>query len=750
MLLRKTVSSAMLVLLVLGMLAVTLGIQPASADVDWWPMFHHDPNHTGTSTSIGPTTNNLLWRYTTGGAVFSSPAIVGGLVYVGSEDGNVYCLNAVTGSLVWRYTTGGAVFSSPAVADGMVFIGSDDHNIYSLNEATGSRTWSWQTWSDVLPSPAVAGGFVLAGSSDGNVYDCNENTGITPWTDSCGDRYSSVAVADDMWFVGSYDHRFYAIDRSIGFLVWYYTTGGVVDSSPAVVNGIVYVGSDDGNIYAFGSTNQPPSTPVLSGPTLCTLYDGHDVYQGPWKYTASASDPDGDKIRILFSWDDGTPDEQSSLVPSGTPVQRSHSWYFVTGRNTGMHNLRAKAIDEHSVESGWSSPLEVTVVSSENDHEWGGYMAASLSPVVTISVEGKWVYPNYGAIPILSSQATWVGIGGNGKTKSLLQAGIMVWNPLGVPMTVPFYMTLNSGGTWTKTCGWEYLLSPPSPGDIIQTKITQIGYNQWQIYVKDVTKGWIPWMPTVTFQPDTTSAEWIHEPGASGGGIADFNWVTFQEARVTVNGNTYKVGNVDPSQVQSELILCNMKRNTAIVTNTSPISNYEIFTISDTGQRPTAVSPVTGISLHSSAILSVYDSSGNHLGYNSTSGFVDVQIPDSTYFEDEQGVQYALLFDAGAYRIELTGKGNGDFHLHVQTFYEETIVFDKWINGTTQEGKLDKYFLSVSPTGEARLTEAQIPVGGEWVPINRLQLVAPWISLISLMTVLTMSFVYVRRKRRQS
>jgi uncharacterized repeat protein (TIGR02543 family) len=42
------------------------------------------------------------------------------------------------------------------------------------------------------------------------------------------------------------------------------------------------------------------------------------------------------------------------------------------------------------------------------------------------------------------------------------------------------------------------------------------------------------------------------------------------------------------------------------------------------------------------------------------------------------------------------------------------------------------------------------PVGGEWVPIDKLRLLAPWITLISLMTVLTMSFVYVSRKRRQN
>jgi outer membrane protein assembly factor BamB len=44
----------------------------------------------------------------------------------------------------------------------------------------------------------------------------------------------------------------YALNASTGDVLWSYTTGGWVDSSPVVVNGVVYVGSFDGNVYAFG------------------------------------------------------------------------------------------------------------------------------------------------------------------------------------------------------------------------------------------------------------------------------------------------------------------------------------------------------------------------------------------------------------------------------------------------------------------------------------------------------------------
>ncbi len=74
-----------------------------SGNVDWWPMFHHDLTHEGYSTSNAPNTNQILWSNATGGAVWSSPAVAEGVVYIGSNDGNVYALSTSTGAFIWSY-----------------------------------------------------------------------------------------------------------------------------------------------------------------------------------------------------------------------------------------------------------------------------------------------------------------------------------------------------------------------------------------------------------------------------------------------------------------------------------------------------------------------------------------------------------------------------------------------------------------------------------------------------------------------
>ena len=66
---------------------------------------------------------------------------------------------------------------------------------------------------------------------------------------------SSPAVANGLVYVGSADKKLYAFDagcRSACQPLWSYATGSYIYSSPAVANGLVYVGSDDKKLYAFG------------------------------------------------------------------------------------------------------------------------------------------------------------------------------------------------------------------------------------------------------------------------------------------------------------------------------------------------------------------------------------------------------------------------------------------------------------------------------------------------------------------
>jgi hypothetical protein len=222
-----------------------------AAGTDDWSMFRHDAQHSGYSTSTAPSTNNTLWNYTTGWWVVSSPAVSDGKVYVGSVDGNVYCLNATTGAFMWSYTTGNMVNSSPAVSDGKVYVGSVDGKVYCLNATTGAYLWSYTTGSWVYSSPAV---------SDGKVY------------------------------VGSCDHKVYCLNATTGAFMWSYTTGNWVRSSPAVSDGRVYVGSWDCKLYAFGLPSLSDFDSLFKLNYVRVVYPSENVVKPLDRHWASTSD----------------------------------------------------------------------------------------------------------------------------------------------------------------------------------------------------------------------------------------------------------------------------------------------------------------------------------------------------------------------------------------------------------------------------------------------------------------------------
>ncbi len=199
-----------------------------------------------------------IWTHTTGGRVYSSPAVVDGTVYISSDDTKVYALDAATGIPRWTRTTDRTwwdVFnmrraaSSPAVVNGTVYIGSDK-KVYALDVATGIPRWTY-TAGGVYSSPAVVDGTVYIGNQDKKVYALDAATGIARWTYTTGGGVSSPAVVEGTVYIGSCDKNVYALDAASGIPRWMHTTGGQVCSSPTVVDGTVYLGNDDKKVYAL-------------------------------------------------------------------------------------------------------------------------------------------------------------------------------------------------------------------------------------------------------------------------------------------------------------------------------------------------------------------------------------------------------------------------------------------------------------------------------------------------------------------
>ena len=283
-----------------------------------WPMFHYGPEHGGFNPlerRIGPSNVSKLierWSAGTGNAVRSSPAVVNGVVYVTSENDTLYAFDATSGSPLWNGPLGTVLgWSSPAVVDGVVYVGSGDHRLYAF-DATGSsahctgvspaRTctplWTAPTGGFLGSSPNVVRGVVYVSSFDNKLYAFDATgsswhcTGVSPartctplWTAPFGGpiEMESPAVANGVVYVGSTDDKVYAFDATgssahcIGVpsdrtcLPLWTTTAGT--GPPAVANGVLYVGAFggptgfQGGLFAFDAAGRKGCSGT---PKVCT------------------------------------------------------------------------------------------------------------------------------------------------------------------------------------------------------------------------------------------------------------------------------------------------------------------------------------------------------------------------------------------------------------------------------------------------------------------------------------------------
>ncbi|WP_277543584.1 outer membrane protein assembly factor BamB family protein [Haloarcula laminariae] len=339
--------------------ATTVTVQ---RDIGSSPTFQYDAANTGYApTESGPTVGvTEQWTYQTNGEVTSSPAIVDGTVYVGSEDGYLYALSAMDGTEHWSFRTGDAIRSSPTVVDETMYLGSDDGTVYAVSTADGTENWAFQTEDAVPSSPAVVDNTVYVGSVDNNIYALDASSGseqwrydtggsipfevavvdgvvyagggangagtvyalsaadgTEQWNRQLGDIYSPVSVADGTVYVGIFE-TVYALEAATGSVEWTQGLGNVVRSSIAVSDTGVYVGSFDTNVYALNPAtgaeqwSYETGDQVLSSPSVVdgTVYFGSsdsNIYalseaDGAEQWTAQT----GDSVQSSPAVVDGT------------------------------------------------------------------------------------------------------------------------------------------------------------------------------------------------------------------------------------------------------------------------------------------------------------------------------------------------------------------------------------------------------------------------------------------------------------
>jgi outer membrane protein assembly factor BamB len=216
------------------------------------PMYRSDPARTGAMGGPGPAGEPVQhWRIQGHGKVEGAPAIVAGVLYVGIEDGSLYALNAATGSARWRFTATdeidvgqGIGVGGPAVAGDLVFAASDLGSLFAVEVTSGQERWSYG-FGSAIGSPVVVNGTVYAVSNNGYLEVLDGGTGARYWGRkvSTANVLNGPSVANGIVYLGADDGTLYALYATGLKDRWQFATGFPLVQIPAIADGVVYVGA---------------------------------------------------------------------------------------------------------------------------------------------------------------------------------------------------------------------------------------------------------------------------------------------------------------------------------------------------------------------------------------------------------------------------------------------------------------------------------------------------------------------------
>jgi outer membrane protein assembly factor BamB len=128
------------------------------------------------------TQSGRVWQYDQIRRSISTPAIKDGLVYQADFSGFLHCLDAKTGKLYWKHDLFAAVWGSPMVVDGKVYLGDEDGDVVIMQEGKIEKVLSEINMGSSVYSSAVPANGVLFISNRNQLFAITEAAAGKPST----------------------------------------------------------------------------------------------------------------------------------------------------------------------------------------------------------------------------------------------------------------------------------------------------------------------------------------------------------------------------------------------------------------------------------------------------------------------------------------------------------------------------------------------------------------------------------------
>ncbi len=348
---------------------------------------------------------SLSWTFQTSDKILASPVSGGNTVYIGSQNGNMYALDAGDGTVKWEYTTDGIIQAQALLTEEVLFFESANV-FYALNPANGELLWKHDAgiepegfeykgrkfpykldfWDDKRSVGTLFNGVIYIGTSNGKIIGFREESGglaFSVSSDESSPIRSSPLIENSTLYFGDWEGIAYAYDLKTNAFKWKKKTYRGDRPYPSF-GGISASFMKFGDLLIFGARNHQ----------LNVLYAG--TGEKEWTYT----DPEG-------GWMVGDPVVyKDTLYIGGSDNLSMYAIEPMWGRFLWQHNggkniyTRPIVMEDHVIYTAgngynWTDPGVVYILNRSNGEEIIKYETPNAIFSSPILVEGKVIFGCY-------------------------------------------------------------------------------------------------------------------------------------------------------------------------------------------------------------------------------------------------------------------------------------------------------------------------------------------------------------------
>jgi len=147
------------------------------------------PSQDGGLYAVDARNGDVIWRFSTLGPVQCEPLYdpIENVIYFGSTDGALYKIHAHDGELIYRFMTNAEVARKPVIDGSVLFLSNANDTLIAIDKTTGKlkfyqhRTPAFGIEIGGYAGVAVGGGRVVTAFSDGSVMAYSTSDGAEQW-----------------------------------------------------------------------------------------------------------------------------------------------------------------------------------------------------------------------------------------------------------------------------------------------------------------------------------------------------------------------------------------------------------------------------------------------------------------------------------------------------------------------------------------------------------------------------------------